>query len=102
MHETVRISQHLVLLICGCISERFINTDRIEVVMAWDYRRYVLASLPPDPPGKSSQSRTPATELAFTTKKIEANFSNFSAWHQRSKVYAVTGQISDPSIRDAG
>jgi len=45
---------------------------------AWDYRRYVLASMP----GKHSES----DELKYTTKKIEANFSNFSAWHQRSKV----------------
>ncbi|KAF9518935.1 hypothetical protein BS47DRAFT_1370925 [Hydnum rufescens UP504] len=77
---------------------------------AWNYRRYVLASLPPDPPSGDSPSsgpslalhRTPASELAFTTKKIEANFSNFSAWHQRSKVYAATGQMADASIRDAG
>jgi len=46
---------------------------------AWNYRRYVLASMP--------VPRTEISELAYTTRKIEANFSNFSAWHQRSKVY---------------
>lgn len=49
-------------------------------VHAWDYRRYVLASMP--------VKRPELDELAYTTRKIEANFSNFSAWHQRSKVYA--------------
>ncbi|KAH9951293.1 rab-protein geranylgeranyltransferase [Amylocystis lapponica] len=45
---------------------------------AWNYRRYVLASMPIKRPEQN--------ELAYTTRKIEANFSNFSAWHQRSKV----------------
>lgn len=51
-------------------------------VHAWDYRRYVIASLPKTftPP------RTAADELKYTQKKIEANFSNFSAWHLRTKL----------------
>lgn len=50
------------------------------VVQAWNYRRYVLGSMP--------VPRAPSSELAYTTRKIEANFSNFSAWHQRSKVFS--------------
>ncbi|KAI0313624.1 rab-protein geranylgeranyltransferase [Amylostereum chailletii] len=45
---------------------------------AWDYRRYVLAGMP--------VPRSEKAELSYTTKKIESNFSNFSAWHQRTKV----------------
>ena len=47
-------------------------------VHAWNYRRYILSNMDKPPPK--------TTELAYTTKKIEANFSNFSAWHQRSKI----------------
>ncbi|KAI0721632.1 rab-protein geranylgeranyltransferase [Cerioporus squamosus] len=45
---------------------------------AWNYRRIVLENMP--------VKRTEISELAYTKRKIEANFSNFSAWHQRSKV----------------
>ncbi|KAH7889917.1 rab-protein geranylgeranyltransferase [Phlebopus sp. FC_14] len=57
---------------------------------AWNYRRYVLASM--------TTPRPETFELAYTTRKISSSFSNFSAWHQRSKVYYIlwnTGQ-SDP------
>lgn len=65
--------------------------------MAWDYRRYVLASLP--------VKRPESDELAYTTRKIEANFSNFSAWHQRSKVYMSMwekGLLDEAKTKDAG
>lgn len=51
-------------------------------VHAWGYRRYVLQSLPESFVPK----RTSQDELRYTQKKIEANFSNFSAWHLRTKL----------------
>jgi len=67
---------------------------------AWNYRRYVLASLPGPPANSSTPARTPASELAYTQEKIEANFSNFSAWHQRSKVFEATRDLEDPKTLD--
>lgn len=67
---------------------------------AWNYRRYVLKSIPPHPAGSVAPPRTPAAELAYTRKKIEANFSNFSAWHQRSKIFEVTRELEDAAILD--
>ena len=66
-------------------------------VLAWNYRRYVLASVP-DP-------RPVATELVYTTRKISASFSNFSAWHQRSKVYSSlwnSGELDPLKSREEG
>ena len=67
------------------------------LVLAWDYRRYVVASMPTRRPDKA--------ELAYTTKKIEANFSNFSAWHQRTKVLGslwASGEIDKTSSLHKG
>ncbi|KAI9360977.1 hypothetical protein BD770DRAFT_408803 [Pilaira anomala] len=49
----------------------------------WDYRRFVVSHLlnkSQDKPAVVKQ------EYDFTTRKISANFSNYSAWHQRSKL----------------
>jgi geranylgeranyl transferase type-2 subunit alpha len=61
--------------------DRSIDSYHLEITLlivhAWDYRRYILAEIP--------NPRPEAAELAYTARKIEANFSNFSAWHQRSQ-----------------
>ncbi|KAG2020495.1 RAB-protein geranylgeranyltransferase, variant 3 [Coprinopsis cinerea AmutBmut pab1-1] len=64
---------------------------------AWDYRRYVLASMPVPRPELS--------ELGYTSRKIGANFSNFSAWHQRSKVLPrlwEAGTLDEKTSRESG
>jgi len=55
---------------------------------AWTYRRDVVSQLeriprPPDAPETPSLTES---EFAYTTKMISTNLSNFSAWHNRSKL----------------
>ncbi|TFK25083.1 rab-protein geranylgeranyltransferase [Coprinopsis marcescibilis] len=77
------------------VVERLLDADARNF-LAWGYRRYVLASMP--------VPRSDASELAYTTKKIGANFSNFSAWHQRSKVLTklwADGTLNEKTSREA-
>ena len=66
-------------------------------VLAWNYRRYILGNMPVARPDKS--------ELAYTTRKIETSMSNFSAWHQRSKVLTSlwnSGELDIVKSREEG
>lgn len=51
----------------------------------WGYRRTVIANLE-----TLSDSSMAKPELDYTTKMISANLSNFSAWHNRSKLIIRT------------
>ncbi|KAG8885882.1 Rab geranylgeranyltransferase [Tulasnella sp. 331] len=76
------------------VVEKMLNADARNF-HAWSYRRYVVASSP-DP-------RSEMAELAYTTQKIESNFSNFSAWHQRSKILTSLwdkGEMTAPKVKD--
>lgn len=58
------------------------------LVHCWDYRRYV-----------ARQCKVPLKEeFEFTTKKIEENFSNYSAWHQRSAILPSLFSTNDELI----
>ncbi|KAI0080616.1 rab-protein geranylgeranyltransferase [Panus rudis PR-1116 ss-1] len=68
------------------VDEKMLDADARNF-HAWNYRRYILATMPSPPP--------PMSELKYTTRKIEANFSNFSAWHQRSKVLTTLWEAGE-------
>lgn len=76
---------------------------------AWSYRRDVVAHLErlqallPKPDGASLDSPTALveSEFAYTTKMINTNLSNFSAWHNRSKLIPklLDHRGADSSVR---
>ncbi|KAI8333736.1 hypothetical protein BC941DRAFT_434331 [Chlamydoabsidia padenii] len=50
----------------------------------WNYRRYVVGQL--RQASKGNDQTIVQHEYDFTTQKITQSFSNYSAWHQRSKL----------------
>jgi geranylgeranyl transferase type-2 subunit alpha len=74
---------------------------------AWSYRRFVVSQierLTPAPldatTGEASQSLAEA-EFEYTTKMIKTNLSNFSAWHNRSRLIPriLRERNADPKAR---
>ena len=57
---------------CSLIDASFVFA--FLAVHGWRYRRFVTAHM----------ERSDEEELAYTEQKINENFSNYSAWHQRS------------------
>lgn len=52
----------------------------------WDYRRHVVRNLEQLPTEDGKDTSMVEPEFDYTTKMIKTNLSNFSAWHNRSKL----------------
>lgn len=66
-------------------------------VHAWNYRRYLLS--------KMEDATSQKVEVVYTTRKIKTDFSNFGAWHHRSKLLPLLweeGKLDERTSREAG
>ncbi|CCG81338.1 Rab geranylgeranyltransferase alpha subunit5 / FY16936)) [Taphrina deformans PYCC 5710] len=63
----------------------------------WEYRRYVVSQIE-----RAEESSKAEREFEYTTAAINSNFSNFSAWHNRTKlVPKLLNNIDDEAERNA-
>ncbi|KAF9110786.1 hypothetical protein BGW39_004576, partial [Mortierella sp. 14UC] len=64
----------------------------------WDYRRYIIRQLDlKDKEAKDKILDRAQSEFDFTTTKIHQNFSNYSAWHNRS---TLLGKLAEDMSQD--
>ncbi|KAK3826487.1 MAG: hypothetical protein JOS17DRAFT_750287 [Linnemannia elongata] len=64
----------------------------------WDYRRYIIRQLDlKDKEAKDKMLDRAQSEFDFTTTKIHQNFSNYSAWHNRS---TLLGKLAEDMSRE--
>ncbi|KAF8952619.1 hypothetical protein BGZ52_004992 [Haplosporangium bisporale] len=68
----------------------------------WDYRRYIIRQLDLQAgQNKDSVLARAQTEFDFTTTKISQNFSNYSAWHNRSTLLGKLAENLTEQEREA-
>ncbi|KAK5799494.1 hypothetical protein F5H01DRAFT_326295 [Linnemannia elongata] len=68
----------------------------------WDYRRYIIRQLDlKDKEEKGKVLDRAQSEFDFTTSKIHKNFSNYSAWHNRSTLLGKLVEDMSTEEREA-
>ncbi|KAG0351202.1 hypothetical protein BG005_009318 [Podila minutissima] len=68
----------------------------------WDYRRYIIRQMDlQDGQNKDTVLARAQTEFDFTTAKISQNFSNYSAWHNRSTLLGKLAENLTEQEREA-
>jgi len=74
----------------------------IRIVHGWDYRRYIIRQLDLKDKGANDKILDRAqSEFDFTTTKIQQNFSNYSAWHNRSTLLGKLAKNLSNEEREA-